>query len=150
MQPIHKEMLLDSLNRFGRCEVVVGGTSMWPFIKPGDTVSICRKPRHPALGMVAAFFVENQFITHRVIWHRKKKPDGWELFVHGDAAFGSLTPVNYDQVIGIVEYVKKGEITHSLWFAFPFRIVTIPLGLMLQLVVYIKSTIRKNREGEQQ
>ena len=147
MQPIHKEMLLESLARFGRCDVVVGGTSMWPFIKPGDTVSICNKPQNPSPGMVVAFFVENQFVAHRIVWNSRIKSEGWKIFVHGDAAFGSWTQMNYDQVVGIVEYVQRGEDRISFWFANPLRIVTIPLGLMLQLVVYIKCTLKNNYNG---
>ena len=40
MKATHKEMLLASLEKFNSCEVVVGGTSMWPFIKDGDIVGV--------------------------------------------------------------------------------------------------------------
>jgi len=133
------------LKAFGRCNVVVGGTSMWPFIKQGDIVTVCQKPFIPALGMVVAFFIENQFVVRRVVWYRKIEENRWQLIIRGDTCPGSLTRIDSDQVIGTVSGIKRGDTGMSCWCEFPWRIVTILLGFMLQLAVAIKSSLSKGR-----
>ncbi len=139
MEPIHKEMILASLEKFNTCEVKVGGTSMWPFIQDGDIISLRHKPFKPRLGAVVGFFDEDQFIAHRIVWYTKKGTKGWNVYVHGDSSPCSLTRIGSNQVIGTVEYIKRGTKKITSWFIFPFRIITIPYGIVLQLLVAIKN-----------
>jgi hypothetical protein len=142
MKAIHKEMLLASLEKFNTCDVTVGGTSMWPFIKSGDIVSITQKPFRPALGQVVAFFVDSRLITHRVIWYRKTGHDTWLLTVHGDASPLSLTHIESDQVVGTVMHLKRNTRKLSRSFEFPFRVFAIPFGIVLQLIIALKLILR--------
>jgi hypothetical protein len=146
MEPIHKKMLLATLGKCNTCEVVVGGTSMWPFIEPGDKVFIRKKPFRPSLGVVVAFFNENQLVVHRIIGVKKKEGDTWQLLIHGDSSPRSQSKIESDQIVGTVEYVKRGNKKITCWFIFPLRIVIIPLGFILQLLVWIKVGIRRNKE----
>ena len=138
MKAAHKEMLLASLGRFNTCDVTVGGTSMWPFIQSGDSLSIVQKPFRPALGQVVAFFSGNQLITHRIIWYRKKEHDHWLLTVQGDASPFSFTRIQSDQVIGTVECLKRDTRTVSRSFRFPYRMLIIPVSFVLQIIIAIK------------
>ncbi len=143
MKTTHKEMLLASLEKFNTCEVVVGGTSMWPFIREGDTVSIKQKPFKPSLGKVVAFFAGDQLITHRIIWYKQINYNNWLLTIHGDASPFSLSQINTDEVIGTIRYLKRKnrKITFSL--NYPYRIIAIPIGIVLQFVVAIKLLINR-------
>ena len=143
METVQKEMLLESLAKFNTCEVVVSGTSMWPFIRSGDTISIRHKPEKYSLGSVIAFFNEDQLIVHRVIWHKKIACDEWEIFVHGDASPCSTVKIKPDHIIGTVEYVKRHNTIITLSFNDPYRIIAIPLGFILQFLVSIKTGIRR-------
>ena len=145
MKITHKEMLLEILNKFNRCEVIVGGTSMWPFIREGDTVSIRQKPFIPSLGAVVAFFSGEQLIIHRIIWCKKKADGEWDILVHGDASPFSISKINSDQVIGAIEYVKRENKKVTLSFNDAYRIIAIPLGLMLQLMVALRLNIGGRR-----
>lgn len=146
MKITHKEMLLEILNKFNRCEVIVGGTSMWPFIRDGDTASIKkREPFTPSLGMVVAFFSGEQLIIHRIVWCRKMANDKWKILVHGDASPFSISRINSDQIIGTIEYVKRQNKTITLSFNDAYRIIAIPLGLMLQRIVALRLNIGGRR-----
>lgn len=138
-------MLLEILKKHNKCEVIVGGTSMWPFIREGDTVSIRQKPFIPSLGAVVAFFSGEQLIIHRVIWCKKKANDGWDILVHGDASPYSISKINSDQIIGTIEYAKRQNMTITLSFNDAYRIIAIPLGLMIQLIVALRLNIGGRR-----
>ena len=145
MKITHKEMLLEILNKFNRCEVIVGGTSMWPFIRDGDTVSIKGRPFTPSLGSVVAFFSDEQFIIHRIIWCDKRANGKWDILVHGDASPYSISKINSDQIIGTIEYVKRQNRKIILLFNDAYRIIAIPFGLMLQLIVALRLNIGGRR-----
>lgn len=139
MKTTHKEILLASLKKFDTCEVVVNGTSMWPFIKNGDTISIKQKPFKPSIGKVIAFFTGDQLITHRIVWYRKKDDDMWEVWVHGDSCPRSISKINSNQIIGVIESVKRDGRVITSPFTGIYRLFTIPIGFLLQLLIIIKS-----------
>lgn len=136
-------MLLEILEKYNSCEVIVGGTSMWPFINDGDTVSIRRKSFIPSPGKVVAFFSGEQLIIHRIIWSRKKANDKWEILVHGDGCPFSISKIASDQIIGAVEYVKRENRKIRLSFNDPYRFIVIPIGFLLQFLISIKLGICK-------
>ena len=145
MKITHREMLLEILNKFNRCEVIVGGTSMWPFIRDGDIASIERKPFIPSLGTVVAFFAGEQLIVHRIVWCRKTANDKWKILVHGDASPFSISKINSGQVIGTIEYVKRQNRKITLSINDAYRIIAIPLGLIIQLIVALRLNISGRR-----
>ena len=100
-------MLLEILKKHNKCEVLVGGTSMWPFIKDGDIVLIKHKPFKPSPGTVVAFFSGEQLIIHRIVWCREKADDKWDIWVHGDGSPYSMSNIKPGQIIGTIEYVKR-------------------------------------------
>ena len=138
MKITHKEMLLEILEKHNKCEVIVGGTSMWPFIRDGDTVSIKGRPFTPSLGTVVAFFSDAQLIIHRIIWCKLRANDEWEILVHGDASPFSISQINLDQIIGTIDYVKRQNKKITLSFNDAYRIIAIPLGFLLQFLISIK------------
>ena len=143
-------MFLEALEKHNRCEVVVGGTSMWPFIRDGDTASIKKnEPFTPSPGTVVAFFAGEQLIVHRIIWCKKKADGRWDISVHGDASPGSQSKINADQVIGSVEYVKRQNRKITLTFNDAYRIIAIPLGLILQFIVALRLNIGGRRVKKQ-
>ncbi len=146
MELHHKEMLLASLEKHNACEVTVGGTSMWPFIKHGDVLSLRYKPFKPRLGAVVGFFYDNQLIVHRIIWYKRKKPQRWEVCVHGDASPFSLAKIDSEEIVGTVEYIKRGKKIIKSWFRYPLQIAIIPIGFLLQTIVAAKLY----KEGKEQ
>lgn len=138
MEPIHKEMLLASLQTHNMCEITVGGTSMWPFIRHGDTLIIKYKPFKPGLGTVVGFFAGDQLIVHRIIWYRRKGPELWDIYVHGDASPFSIAKIDTEAVIGVVQSIKRRNKKITLWFTFPVRIGIIPFGFFLQCLVALR------------
>lgn len=136
-------MLLEILEKYNSCEVIVGGTSMWPFVKDGDVVSIKHKPFKPSLGTVVAFFSVEQLIIHRIIWCRRKNDDRWDIFVHGDACPFSISKIRSDEVIGTIQYVKRQNTKVKLSFSDYYRIIAIPIGFLLQFLISVKLGICK-------
>lgn len=139
MKITHKEMLLEILKKHNKCEVIVGGTSMWPFIRNGDVVSIKNRHIKPSLGTVVALFSGEQLIIHRIVWCRKISNDKWKIWVHGDGCPYSISMTNWDQVIGVVEYIKRKNKIITLSFNDIYRFITIPVGFLIQLLIIIKS-----------
>lgn len=145
MKTIHKEMLLASLEKFNSCDVTVGGTSMWPFIKSGDTVLITKKNFKPSLGKVVAFFIDDQLITHRIIWYKKKDPEHWDIWVHGDGCPHSVSKIDSNQIIGTVKHIKRKNRIISRSFNDFFRYFTIPIGFLIQMLIAFKSVVKVYR-----
>jgi hypothetical protein len=133
-----KTMLQTTLEKFGRCDITLGGESMRPFIQSGDRVAIVRLRRRPRCGDVAAFFNNDQLIVHRVTgW--KRPANGCRLItVRGDSSPDSMGTIRPDEIIGIVSHVERNGKKRLLWFRFPFRLLAIPIGLVLQTILSIK------------
>ncbi len=146
MEYLQREMLITSLDKFKTCKVVVNGTSMWPFIKNGDTVTIRNKLFKPSIGKVVAFFLEDQLIIHRIISYKYIDKGTWELLIHGDSSPFSLIRIKSDQVIGTVENIKRKNMQKSLWFVPPYQYFTIPVGIVLHFLVLLKLVISGNKK----
>lgn len=77
----------------------VSGKSMYPTLRPGDTVQIEAKCRDSAVGEVVVYLREERLIIHRFLGNGRYRGDGC-LTV--DAA------VNAADMIGIVRQVERG------------------------------------------
>ena len=149
MKITHKEMLLEILKKHNKCEVLVGGTSMWPFIKDGDVVSIKYKPFKPSPGIVVAFFSGEQLIIHRIVWCREKSDDKWDIWVHGDGSPYSMSKIKQGQIIGAIEYVKREDKIVTLSLNDLYRIVAVPLGYIIQFLIACKLVLQHKEKGFQ-
>ena len=61
MDPRQKEMLTSALQTFGKCDVIVKGESMKPFIRNGDTVSLSPWADVPRPGKSSPFSMGTNF-----------------------------------------------------------------------------------------
>lgn len=139
MRADHQEMLRAALNELGSCDVKVEGASMWPFIQPGNTVTVCRCSKKPLLGTVVAFLNQGRLIVHRVVWRRKGCSEGWNVWVHGDSSPFSCTRIESEEIIGTVTRLRDRGRFSQLWLAFPMRVLAIPIGILLQIFVAAKA-----------
>ncbi len=119
---------------------------MWPFIQDGDVLSLRHKPFKPRLGTVVGFFNEDQLITHRIIWYKRKGPHRWEVYVHGDASPFSLAKIDSEEIVGTVEYVKRRNKIIKSWFTYPLQIGIIPIGFLLQSIVALKIYAKRKEQ----
>lgn len=98
--------VLKSMTRLGiTCRFSVGGTSMFPFIIDGDTVSVSPlKNRLPEIGDVVAFLTKGSedLILHRIIGVQK---DG--CVVKGDARLQPDGIISNDRILGRVIRVER-------------------------------------------
>ncbi len=134
MEESQKKAVLESLKQTGERQIMVGGWSMWPFIRNGDTILIRQVTGGLKLGDVAVFFLENQLIAHRIVWKSSQNKAGRLLWLQGD--FSSLKPywVKADEIIGVVaKKSKKGQFS-SLWLTFPSSILAIFLSILFRLI----------------
>ena len=139
MNPGTKEALCEALHSLGSCDVTVAGRSMWPFIRPGDVVTIAAGPLNIRRGTVVAFFSENQLIVHRVVGYRKR-PDGLQdCVVHGDSSPGSRAVIAQDQVIGCVTAIKRNSRKTAIWLRPPLSWIAIVAGFVLQAAVTLSN-----------
>jgi hypothetical protein len=137
MKHASKRMLLDTLGKFGRCDVTVYGESMKPFIRRGDVATIVASNSPPLRGEVVAFFNGNQLIVHRVLRRKKNGDRTWSLAVYGDSSPCSGGTVLSSRVIGIVRHIKRDGRKHSLWLSSPLRILALPAGFLFRCRVSI-------------
>jgi signal peptidase I len=138
MDPVHKEMLMSALRAFGKCDVVVEGESMKPFIRSGDTVTLSRKENPPRLGEVIAFFNEDQLLVHRVVWRKRFASGIWRIWVWGDSSPGMPGSVLSDEYVGKVVSITRNNRPSGIWIRFPLRIIALPAGIFLHLAHVLK------------
>ncbi len=82
-------------------EIEVTGSSMWPFVRSGDVVTL--KPLTPRTGDVVIFLDDRgRLIVHRVVKRRKTQ---W--VTRGDAAFDADPPVEDTNILGTVTAIKR-------------------------------------------
>ncbi len=143
MESSHRIMVCQALSQHKKCTVKVEGTSMWPFIKPGDRVTIKNNFAKPIVGSVVAFFIENQLVIHRVIWFIRRGPKTWNVFVHGDSSPFSFSEIKSGIIIGTVKQLKRSNKTYNLWLSNPFGIFAIPLGFLFQCMVLLRLFLKK-------
>ncbi len=125
----------------GHIPVTVAGTSMTPFLDPGDTVYLDLPDRPIEQGDVILFRrLGQQYVLHRVVG---LYPDGC-LELLGDAQLRSER-VRPEDVCAIVTALRRGEKLldeHSLRWRF-FRNVWIHIRRPRPWVNRIRSTIKK-------
>jgi hypothetical protein len=131
MDPCQKEMLQAALQSFGKCDVVVMGESMKPFIRSGDIVSLSVMADIPCLGEVIAFFNDDQLLVHRIIWRKRLGPGDWRFWVWGDSSPGMPGKVSLSECLGKVVSLSRNNRKRNLWIFYPFRIIAIMAGIFL-------------------
>ncbi|MCP4104508.1 MAG: signal peptidase I [Desulfobacteraceae bacterium] len=96
------------------------GTSMFPFFRPGDNLTIkSGTPNNIRIGDIAAFLQDKNIIVHRIV--KKKKAGGQIIYCQkGDnvQGWGWITQEN---IIGRVESVRRGDKTVNILKGRPFR-----------------------------
>lgn len=123
-----KEMFLAAIAQHGKCRVTVSGTSMWPFVRTGDEVTVVRIQERPALGEVVAFFVQDQMILHRVIWNGARTG----LWVRGDAMPFSCVKIRREEVCGRATSVGDRSRVRDWWLKPPLGFAAVAAGFVLQ------------------
>ena len=91
------------------------GTSMGPFIRQGDTVTVCPcSPRDLAFGDIVLFAAGREmYRVHRIV--ERFRVDGRPLFVtRGDACQDTDAPIKPEDILGKVSAVTKGRWTLDL------------------------------------
>jgi hypothetical protein len=137
VNPVSKQAFCEALRTFGSCEVTVGGRSMWPFIRPGDTVTVSGGHLKPRRGMVIAFFAGDQLIVHRIIRVATGPAGLRELLVHGDSSPGSRAVISQDRAIGDVIAVKRDGRPAAAWLRPPLSWFAVVAGFALQGAVIL-------------
>ena len=90
------------------------GSSMSPFIRDGDQVTIERvKAAELRLGDVALYrSFGGRALVHRFLW-RRKAAGGPVCLIRGDASCGACEEVPAEQVLGrVVEVSRDGHVFH--------------------------------------
>jgi len=99
----------ETLRVSGRLWLRVRGTSMLPWLRPGDTVVV-----HPGgtselgRGDLVVFARRGILVTHRVIQTRDK-PEGMQLVTKGDACQDADDPIQKDELLGRVVRILRGK-----------------------------------------
>lgn len=137
-----KDMFLRALNEFGSCNVRVNGSSMWPFIRNNDILCINQQFKKPQLGMVIAFFNENQLLVHRIIRYKKANEGTWEITLHGDSSPYSQAKILSHHIVGTLSHIKRNDKIIKIWFSPPMQTGIIPLGFLFQLILIL---LKKDR-----
>ena len=101
---------------------------MYPFIINGDMVVIESGTDSLAIGKIAAFFLEDQLIMHRVIWIKKRSRLKQDVWTRGDSSPGSLSRISSESIIGTVIGTQNGKKIKKIWCAFPSSLISIVAG----------------------
>jgi hypothetical protein len=143
VKPYQKDMLKAAIETIGQCDISVHGQSMKPFIRDGDTVTICRKSSGLFPGRVVAFFNSDQLVVHRIIWMKKVSGKGRLLRVWGDSSLHSLGKVWSYEIIGMVTHVSRHDKKHDLWLKYPFCMCSVLIGFLIHGVLFLKAFVMK-------
>jgi phage repressor protein C with HTH and peptisase S24 domain len=98
--------LIDALTgRGAACRTTVRGSSMWPFIRDGDVVTVAPCDRWPRVGQVVAAASDEpaRLVVHRVVQRR----DGRWL-TRGDNLSAADGYASREQILGRVVRVEHG------------------------------------------
>ncbi len=126
-------------------QINVGGNSMYPYLRNGNTVLIKKSPFITLrTGNVIVFRSVNRLILHRIIAIRKNKSQH-KLITKGDSLFFYDNPITEDLYFGKIIEIKRNNKTYKIDTAFhlflnkliipisilnlPFFIILIPLSL---------------------
>ncbi|KEQ28184.1 S24/S26 family peptidase [Pedobacter antarcticus] len=99
------EQVLGYIKQGKYVTIPVKGTSMLPFLKDGNRVSL--KSFHVSeltKGIIVLANVKGEMILHRVV-----KYDSTKIYLAGDGNVAAHEVVNYDDVVAIAHTVYRGE-----------------------------------------
>jgi len=149
MRKSQKEMVIASLEKFGSVELTVGGWSMWPFIRNGNTIRIKRKTGYLFPGMVGVIFNGDQLIAHRIIWKRHSGT-GVSYWISGDSMGLNFSLVHDNEVIGCVKRIGRKWNLQNLWLFYPLCLFSPIIGFFLAFILkrseFIKSKLPNRRK----
>ena len=103
------EQVAAALRARGRVCLTVLGSSMFPWLRPGDVLWVCRTsfPRISP-GMVVLFARERKLIVHRVI-RKQAAASGPGLLTKGDFVPHADAPVAPQELLGRVVWIQRGK-----------------------------------------
>lgn len=92
----------------------LGGTSMFPFLRPGDVAHIHAVPISVLeRGQVIVFQADGKWIAHRLVV--KQEVAGlWQLLTQGDSATKADPLISEAQYLGVVKGVNRNGKTHKI------------------------------------
>jgi signal peptidase len=95
-------------------QTIASGTSMFPFLRKGDILTIDPAPMETIKrGDVVVFESEEKWIAHRVI-HIHSKEGAIQIRTRGDARISSDTAINKANYVGIVSSMERDSKKISL------------------------------------
>ncbi|MBK3515820.1 S24/S26 family peptidase [Carboxylicivirga marina] len=97
-----QKALIELLKDGQQVEVPAHGMSMFPLLKPGDSLLV--KPCLPNIGDISVFIKGELLIAHRLI-----KITGNTYFFKGDGLIFPDKPVEKQDVLGVVTQRKRGK-----------------------------------------
>jgi hypothetical protein len=101
--------IADALKRRGRISLRVHGTSMLPWVQPGDVALVRRASLdHVRCGDVVLFRRENHLLVHRIV-EKRGSLDAAEYFAKGDAHPNSDGRVEEKELLGRVVRLYRGR-----------------------------------------
>lgn len=105
----HVEKVAAALRTRGRAYLSVLGSSMFPWLRPGDILWVCWTDfRQVSPGMVVLFAREGRLIVHRVI-RKRATASGPALITKGDFVPRADAPVMPDELLGRVAWIQRGQ-----------------------------------------
>jgi len=103
------EQVAAALRTRGRVCLTVLGSSMFPWLRPGDILWVCRTNfRQTSPGMVVLFAREGRLIVHRVI-RKHAMASGPGLITKGDFVPQADAPVTAEELLGRVVWIQRGK-----------------------------------------
>ena len=149
MKESQKEIVLAALEKFHKVEIIVGGWSMWPFIRNGDTIRIRKITKSLNPGKVAVFFNGDQLIAHRVIW-KKSCENSVCYWISGDYSNSNFDRVEETEIVGFVDKIGKKWRLRTLWLHYPLNLSAPFIGFFLaklvKVIEFIKSSLQSIRK----
>jgi signal peptidase len=104
------QLIADLLRLYGSARVQVTGSSMLPYLFPGDTLIVQRQElQHVVPGDIVLFEQRDRLVTHRVVGG-KFQEDTPYLSTRGDSLSRNDSPVFADQLRGRVIAIVRGSV----------------------------------------
>lgn len=105
-QKIIDHLLLEQLGNGKTITLRVSGKSMRPLIEQGDTIHVEKfDPRALSAGDIITFKKNEVYLTHRVLWVRKKG-NGIIVITKGDNEINPDPPVSPNEIVGKVVNIR--------------------------------------------
>jgi signal peptidase I len=107
-------LILGQLRKGERITLKVSGKSMRPLIEEGDTIHVERfDPRALSIGDIITFKRNDFYLTHRVLWVRKKG-NRIRLITKGDNEIDVDPLVSSNHIVGKAVAIKRANRTLDL------------------------------------